>query len=220
MSKPIRLDLEIVSETLLVGEVVPALSDRKALLRAVPGAVERLRGDPFASLARARLEAVLATGESPSTEAAREEVAWALLRSTRVAEPVTVGEDWDLLRVLLDPARRRGEGLSTIGRAPASWALMGAERIALSRSESYATGWNPRHAVVRIVRSLARVTPARLSRLCQGIDIDVARTVYPVRTSPLARRLPRALVALDRMRTGYGTAQRERAGVFVELVLP
>ncbi len=140
MSKPIRLELEIVSEALLLGEVVPALGDRKALLRAAPGAIERLRGDDRASLLRARLEAVLATGESPSTEAAREEVAWALLRSARVAEPVSVGEDWDLLRVLLDPARRRGEGLSTIGRAPASWALMGRERIALSRSESYVGG--------------------------------------------------------------------------------
>src|SRR5271170_3858556 len=105
MNMTIRLELEVVRADLLVEDALPALEAAKVrrdgalLAAAARGALERLHalrpeGPPHGpdvlafDLARARLEALVATGEPPDTEAAFEDVAWALLRAARAAEPV------------------------------------------------------------------------------------------------------------------------------------
>jgi hypothetical protein len=231
----IRLELEVVRADLLVEQALPALhaarvrKDGAPLAAAARTALKRLRPtrpegpayDPEVlafELSRARLEALLATGAPPESEAAFEEVAWALLRAARAALPATI-DDWDLLRVLLDPERRRREALGAVGRTLGAAAIVGSGPLGLARNASYATGWNPPGEAARVARALGRFTPRRLERLARAVPIDVARTVYPRRTSPLVRRLPRALAALERLQAAYDAAAREGAGVFVELAL-
>lgn len=243
MTRKISLTIEIVHAPLLEEEALPALEAARAggsgalLVRAARSALPRLAArvpegaahEPSViawKLAVARLEAVLATApEPPRTEAAFEEVAWALLHAARAAEPVSLGEDWDLLRVLIDPARRRGEGLGGLGSTLAGAALAGsgplasASGFALFRDRSYATGWNGPERVSNVTRSLRRFTPERLEVLAGEIPVAVARTIWPRRTSPVARRLSRAVAAMARLQDAYTTASREKAGVFIELEL-
>ncbi len=243
MTRRIRLELEIVHSGPLLDEVLPALEaavetgDGGPLVEAARRALPRLQGrkppgpvhmpDVFAwKLAVGRLEALIATSpEPPATEAAYEEVAWALLRAARAAEPVTVGEDWDLLRVLVDPARRKGRGIGALSATLAGAALVGSGPLvsrggfALVREDSYATGWNDPERVARIARSLGRLDEKRLERLARAVPPEVARGVWPSSPSPLVKRLPRALRALEKVRAAYDSAAREQAGVFVELRL-
>jgi hypothetical protein len=243
VTRRIRLELEIVHAGPLEREVLPALEEAvrqgdgaplaEAARRALPRLHERKPPGPvhmpdvFAwKLAVARLEALVATSpEPPATEAAYEEVAWALLRSARAADPVTIGEDWDLLRVLVDPARRRASGIGALAATLAGEALVGSGPLmsrggfGLVREDSYATGWNDPGRVARIARSLHRLDEKRLLRLARAIPPEVARSVWPPSPSPLVKRLPRALRALEKLREAYDAAAREGAGVFVELLL-
>lgn len=236
----IRLGLELVREAPLKGSALPALEaarDRgegEPLVRAARAALPLLRaslarpepGEPDAGgeLALARLEAVVATApEPPASEGALEEVAWALLRAARVAPPVSLGDDWDLLRALLDPARRRQTGLGALAATLAGSALVGAGPLesrsgfALARRRSYATGWNDPERTRRIARALARWTPARLEAAAARVGPALARGIYPPRRTPIARRLERARAALALLQDAYALAAREGAGVFVEL---
>ncbi len=232
-----------MSEAALVGEALPALEAAKergeggplvlAARRALPLLLARRPEGPVHSpdvfawkLAVGRLEAVVATDpEPPQSAAAFEEVAWALLRAARQAEPVSLGEDWDLLRVLTDPARRRSRGLGVLGGTLAGAALAGsgplasASGFALVREGSYATGWNGEERVRRIARSLRRFDETKLEAAARATPPEVARTVWPHRPAPLVNRLPRAIAALEKLKAAYFVAARERAGVFLELLL-
>jgi hypothetical protein len=204
-----------------------AVEAEEARLRGLLGEGAGLAAELAAGrLAQARLEAVLATApEPPASRGALEEVAWALLRAARVAPPVSLGEDWDLLRALLDPARRRGKGLGAVAATLAGSALAGegpletASGFALARAASYATGWNSPERVRRIARSLERLAPVKLAHVAERLSPSFLRGIYPSKRSPLARRLERAQVALDRLREAYTTAATAGAGIFVELVL-
>ncbi len=239
----ITLNLEIIHAPLLVEEALPALERARRgegtdlLVRAARSALPRLHAAPNHGegwepdsiawkLAVGRLEAVVATApEPPATEAAYEEVAWALLRAARAAEPVSLGEDWDLLRVLVDPSRRRGAGLGSMGATLAGSALAGsgplasASGFALAREQSYATGWTSPRRAPKVARSLRRFTRERLESIARETPVALARTVWPHRTSPLVRRIPRAVAAMEKLQSAYATAVREGAGVFAELVL-
>jgi hypothetical protein len=248
----IHLELELVREAPLLLEAMPALeaarergageelaraaeralpilaaavSAEEARVRSLLGAGASLAPEVAAGkLAQARLEAVLALRpEPPSTEAALEEVAWALLRAARVAPPVSLGEDWDLLRILLDPARRRVRGVAGLAATLSGSALVGAGPLAtpsgfaLARARSYATGWNDPARTRRIARALARTSPARLERAAARISTELARGIYPGRRTGWPRRLERARVALDRLKSAYQVAADAGAGVFLEL---
>jgi hypothetical protein len=225
----IRLQLELVRAEPLIRHALPALEAAKErgegelLVRAAREALPRLEA-PADMLVRGRLESVVATApEVPRTEHALEEIAWALLRAARVAPPVSLDEDWDLLRALLDPARRRGRGIGAFASNLAASALVGEGPLAtrggfaLARNRSYATGWNDAARTRRIARALALWTPARLAQAATLVPREIAREIYPLSRTPLSRRLARARRALALLQHAYSTAARERAGVFLEL---
>jgi hypothetical protein len=171
-------------------------------------------------LAVARLEALLACREPPTTVTAFEEVAWALVRAARLAPAFSLGEDWDLLHALLDPGRRRRGGMGALGGTLAAAAIVGSGPLAsesgyaLVRERSYATGWSSPEEVRRIARALGR---ARLSP--RAVTAAVARGIYGSRSASIERRLPRAESALAKLRGCYARAAALGAGAFIELEL-
>ncbi|MBI3726392.1 hypothetical protein HY251_20900 [bacterium] len=213
-------------------EAVPILAEmlrsEKARRSAVVGDAVASSDPAILALKRdqGRLEALLP--RSPFiflTKAALEDMGWALLRAAQAAPPVSLGTDWDLLRVVLDRGRRREDGLAAIPRTLAGKALMGEGPLAtrsgfaLARERSYATGWNSPATVRKIARALSRLDGRALEKRALSLEgsASLARGVYPPRLSTLPQRTERATAALAKLKGAYETAASLGAGVFVEV---
>ncbi len=218
----IVLTLEVVDAELVERRALPAIEAARSRRKLGPlRALAREVAREVDGLEQARLEAALVA--DPEGDEAFEELAWALLAAGRMAPPVCLGEEWDLLRALLDPARRREGGIARVASSAAGEALVGSGPLetrtgfALARKRSYATKWVAPRRVPAIARALARWTPARVHRELATLPADLA--VYPARRRDPRARARRVEESLRLLLWTYETARDAGAGVFLELAI-